>query len=238
MKNVNTLNCVIVDDEPMAIEGLQRQLRSLDFLNLSATFYNPIEASRYLESNPVDLVFLDVSMPQLSGLNLLQSLSSKPMVIFTTAHPNFALEAFRCDAIDYLMKPFSFEKLIKAINKALLLLKARRHSSHAEYTFIRSEGKYHRLYFDSINYIEGMKDYVKIHAANETLSVAMNLSCISEKLPQDQFIRIHKSYIVNKHKITKIDHFELIAGEVTLPVGNSYREDFQDNVLAEHITKK
>jgi len=238
MSNTNFLNCVIVDDEPIAIEGLQRQLKSFDFLNLSATFHSPIEASTFLETNSVDLIFLDVNMPNLNGFSLLQSLSSKPMVIFTTGNPNHALEAFRCDAVDYLIKPFSFEKLMKAINKALLLVKAKINPSRSEFTFIRSDGQFHRVYFDSIDYIEGMKDYVKVHSENTVYTVAMNLSSITDKLPSDTFIRIHKSYIVNKKKIAKFDGSEVTIGVVALPLGGSYRENLQDKVLSEHVIKK
>jgi two-component system, LytTR family, response regulator len=238
MENTYALNCVIVDDEPLAIEGLSRQLKSLGFLQVAAAFHDAIEASAYLESNRVDLLFLDVNMPQLNGLGMLNSLSSKPMVIFTTAHPDHALEAFRLDAIDYLLKPFSFERLVKAINKAVLMFKAKSTAVNDKHTFIRSDGMFHRLNFNDIIYVEGMKDYVKIHLAGEVLAVAMNLSNIMEKLPPDIFIRVHKSYIVNKKKISKFNSFELLLDNITIPMGNTYRDLVQEEVLSTHVITK
>ncbi|MEO6168707.1 MAG: LytTR family DNA-binding domain-containing protein [Chitinophagales bacterium] len=238
MQNTNFLNCVIVDDEPLAIEGLKRQLKSLDFLNLSATFHNAIEASSFIEINNVDLLFLDVNMPHLSGLGMLRSLSRRPLVIFTTAHPDHAMEAFKFDAVDYLLKPFSFENLMKAINKAVLMLKAKSHRDGPEHFFVKSEGKYHRLYFNEIKFIEGMKDYVKIHSDKESLAVAMNLSSITEKLPTETFVRVHKSYIVNKNRITKFDSFELMLDTVSIPIGNVYRESVVGEVLSDDLIRR
>src|SRR5438552_3976733 len=169
MQNTPTLNYVIVDDEPIAVEGLRNQLQPIDFLSLSATFNNPIEATNFLDANKVDLLFLDVSMPQLNGISLLRSLSNKPMVIFTTAYPIHAVEAFGLDAIDYLLKPFSFESLMRAINKAAVRFNSKMFEKVADYTFVRSEGKYHKLYFNDVEYIEGMKDYVKVHSAGSVI---------------------------------------------------------------------
>lgn len=238
MQNINFLNCVIVDDEPLAIEGLKRQLKSLDFLNLSATFHSAIEASSFLETNNVDLLFLDVNMPHLSGIGMVKSLSRRPLVIFTTAHPDHALEAFKVDAVDYLLKPFSFENLVKAVNKALLMLKVKTQQDSSEHFFVKSEGKFHRLYFDDIKYVEGMKDYVKIHTDKESLAVAMNLSSIIDKLPPATFARVHKSYIVNKNRITKFDSFELMLDTVTIPIGNVYRDTVLEEVLSDDLIKR
>lgn len=238
MQNINFLNCVIVDDEPLAIEGLKRQLKSLDFLNLSATFHSAIEASSFLETNNVDLLFLDVNMPHLSGIGMVKSLSRRPLVIFTTAHPDHALEAFKVDAVDYLLKPFSFENLVKAVNKALLMLKVKTQQDSSEHFFVKSEGKFHRLYFDDIKYVEGMKDYVKIHTDKESLAVAMNLSSIIDKLPAATFARVHKSYIVNKNRITKFDSFELMLDTVTIPIGNVYRDTVLEEVLSDDLIKR
>ncbi|HUM47151.1 MAG TPA: LytTR family DNA-binding domain-containing protein [Chitinophagales bacterium] len=238
MQNTNFLNCVIVDDEPLAIEGLKRQLKSLDFLNLSATFHSAIEASSFLETNNVDLLFLDVNMPHLSGIGMVKSLSRRPLVIFTTAHPDHALEAFKVDAVDYLLKPFSFENLVKAVNKALLMLKVKTQQDSSEHFFVKSEGKFHRLYFDDIKYVEGMKDYVKIHTDKESLAVAMNLSSIIDKLPPATFARVHKSYIVNKNRITKFDSFELMLDTVTIPIGNVYRDTVLEEVLSDDLIKR
>lgn len=229
---------MIVDDEPIAVEGLKRQLKGLDFLNLSATFHNPIEASSYLEVNNIDLLFLDINMPHLNGMRMLRSLSKKPLVIFTTAHPDYALEAFGFDAVDYLLKPFTFENLVKAINKALLMLTGKIHRKDQESSFIRSEGKYHRLDLDEILFVEGMKDYVKIKLNKDVLTAAMNLTGIMEQLPADKFLRIHKSYIVNKKQVSSFDSNELMVGEVTLPIGNIYRDAIMKEMLANHVIKR
>ena len=234
----NLLNCVIVDDEPLAVEGLKRQLKTFDFLNLAGTFHNAIEASNFIEANKIDLLFLDIKMPQLSGVGMLNALSNRPMVIFTTAYPNHALDAFKLDAVDYLLKPFSFENLLKAINKALLIKKAKTQVPSSEDTFIRSDGSYHRLLFDDILFIEGMKDYIKVHTISEVLTVAMNLSRVMEKLPRDSFIRVHKSYIVNKKKITQFDSYELMLDSVKIPIGSSFREALENEVLSNNVIKK
>src|SRR6185503_19382531 len=164
MQHTPSFTCVIVDDDPIAIEGLTRQLEAIEFLTLSASFNQPVDASRFLELNKVDLLFLDVRMPQLDGMSLLKSLSNKPLVIFTTGFPMHALEAFGFDAIDYLVKPFSFEKLLKAVNKAMTVLGTKKAEPLVDYTFVRSDGKYHKLYFNDVEYIEGMKDYAKVHS--------------------------------------------------------------------------
>jgi DNA-binding LytR/AlgR family response regulator len=238
MKNTRILHCAIIDDEPLAVEGLKRHLQSIKFLNLTATFHNAIEASSFLEVNPVDLLFLDIKMPQLSGLGMLQSLTKKPLVIFITADPNHALEAFRHDAVDYLLKPFSFESLIKAINKALLLTRSKTQPSTEEYIFIRSDGKFHRCDFKDILYVEGMKDYVSLHLRDEVLIVAMNLSSIGKKLPPDRFMRVHKSFIVNKQEITKFNSFELLLNSQIIPIGSTYREELQHNILTDNLISK
>lgn len=232
------LNCVIVDDEPLATEGLKRQLKLFDFLNLSAMFHSPIEASNFLELNQVDLLFLDVNMPHMSGISMLRSLSRKPLVIFTTAHPDHALDAFKVDAVDYLLKPISFENLVKAINKALLMLKVKVQAHTKEYLFIKSEGKFHRLYLSEIKFVEGMKDYVRIQTDSKSFAVAMNLSSITEKLPADNFLRVHKSYIVNKKRITQFDSFELMIDTFAIPIGNVYREAVLEDVLSDDLIKR
>ncbi|HYV91211.1 MAG TPA: LytTR family DNA-binding domain-containing protein [Chitinophagales bacterium] len=238
MQNPPTLTCAIVDDEPIAIEGLTRQLQAIEFLTLTASFKNPIEASNFLEANKVDLLFLDVSMPQLNGISLLKSLSNKPMVIFTTAYPIHAVEAFGLDALDYLLKPFSFESLMRAVNKAVVKLNAKTVEKVIDYTFVRSEGKYHKLYFNDVEYIEGMKDYVKVHSAGGVIAVAMNLSDIIEKFPKDVFSRVHKSYIVNKNKIANLNSYELILGAATIPIGAAYRDNLHAEVLFDRVTTK
>lgn len=238
MRHTTFFTCVIVDDDPIATEGLARQLEAIECLSLSASFIHPVQASRFLELNNVDLLFLDVKMPRLDGMSLLKSLSNKPRVIFTTGYPMHALEAFGFDAIDYLLKPFSFAKLIKAVNKAMIVLRAKTVEQLVDYTFIRSDGKYHKLYFDDVEYIEGMKDYVKVHSTGGVIIAAMNLSSIIEKFPKDIFSRVHKSYIINKNKISRLDNYEIMLGTVSIPIGAAYREDVHTDILFERITTK
>jgi DNA-binding LytR/AlgR family response regulator len=238
MQNTPTVTYVIVDDEPIAVEGLKRQLQPIEFLKHLESFNNPIEASNFLDANKVDLLFLDVSMPQLNGISLLKSLSNKPMVIFTTAYPIHAVEAFGLDAIDYLLKPFSFESLMRAVNKAVVKFNAKTGEKVADYTFVRSEGKYHKLYFNDVEYIEGMKDYVKVHSTGGVIAVAMNLSDIIEKFPKDVFSRVHKSYIVNKHKIANLNSYEIILGATTIPIGAAYRDNLHAEILVDRVITK
>ncbi|MBL7922900.1 MAG: response regulator transcription factor [Bacteroidia bacterium] len=224
---MNKLKCIIVDDEPLAQEVLERYLMNIRELELVTKCSNALEAFEVLNNETIDLMFLDVSMPVISGLDFLRSLHKAPAVIITTAHPDFALQGYELDVVDYLVKPVSMERFMKAVNKAIDRVRMAAppsKSSKADYMFVKSDQKLIRVNFSDIFYIEGMKDYVKIFTREKMIVTLHTMKFFEANLPSDQFIRIHKSYIVNAAGIKSISGNELELHQSRLPIGNSYKE--------------
>ncbi|MEM1119262.1 MAG: LytTR family DNA-binding domain-containing protein [Bacteroidota bacterium] len=226
------MRCIIVDDEPLAREGMELNVEELDYLALVGQFSTATDALNYMSDNQVDLMFLDIQMPGLTGLDFIRSLREKPMTILTTAYPQYALEGFELEVIDYLVKPIRLQRFIQAVTKAKNLFDLQQKAARTETTvnqkdiFIRADRKYIRIFFKEIRYIKGMKDYVMIYAGDEKYMTAMNIKTTNDQLPDDQFVRVNKSYIINKDYIDAIGtDFISIAGE-EIPLGRTYREDF------------
>src|SRR5688500_14571663 len=211
------MNCIVIDDEPLARQGMEMHIANVASLKLLGSFSNPLAAADFLRKEQVDLMFLDINMPEISGLEFLKSLRDAPLVIFTTAYPQYALESYELDAIDYLVKPIRTERFLKAINKAqqhLNLLLQQEGTNSVEkieddFIFIKADRKYFRVHFKDILYIEGLKDYVIIHTKETKIITAKNVKNIGLQLPGAIFSRVSKSYIVNVQQITSFDH-ELI----------------------------
>lgn len=233
------LKCIAVDDEPPALDLLCHYIRQTPTLELSARFNNAIETLRYLSEHEVDVLFLDIQMPDLSGVELARILSGRnaghtPMIVFTTAFEQFALEGYKLDVIDYLLKPFSYEDFMRATNKALKLNqpKAVKTESPApatdEFIYLKVEFQTVRVACKNILYIEGLKDYAKFHLADteKSLLSLITLKALEEKLPQGKFLRIHKSYIVALDNITAVTKNAVYIGQVMIPVSEQYREAF------------
>lgn len=225
---MNKLKCIVVDDEPLAQEVLERYLQNIREIELVTTCSNALEAFEVLNNEPIDLMFLDISMPVISGLDFLRSLHKAPAVIITTAHPDYALQGYDLDVVDYLVKPVSMERFMKAVNKAiervrLPLPQAR--NSMPDYMFVKSDQKLIRINFADIHYIEGMKDYVKIFTAEKMIVTLHTMKFFEANLPSDQFIRIHKSYIANAASIKSIAGNELELHQTRLPIGSSYKDN-------------
>jgi two-component system LytT family response regulator len=223
------VRCIIVDDDPLAVEGLRFMVKKIPFLDLLYTFNNPEEATGYLYDTPVDLIISDIEMPGLNGIDWLRTLEVKPLVIFITAHAGYALAGFELNARDYLIKPFTFERFYEAVVKAqeyLELKYIQHHPEEDKYIFIRCDGKFEKILLSDILYIEGLKDYVKIvlRDIGKTLVTAMNVKTIAEKLPFHMFIRIHRSYLVNVNRIKSVDKHTLCVQETALPIGDSYKK--------------
>ena len=209
----------------------------MPFLALRGAFLNAMEAAAFLATTPVDLLFADIQMPGLTGLQLVQSLTRRPMVIFITAYKNFAIDGFEHDAVDYLLKPVSFERFLKAVNKAHELYQLRQKShfapvleekaSESDHIFVYSEYSLVRVNFDEVTYVEGLKDYVKIHfdPPQKPLLTRQSLKGMEELLPPTRFWRVHKSFIIHKNKIQAIRRGALQVGAAEIPVGESYREE-------------
>jgi two-component system, LytTR family, response regulator len=230
------MKCIAVDDEPLALALLQDNIRQVPSLELVASCSTAMEALTILNRQEVDLVFLDIQMPGLTGLQLLQSLSVKPMVILITAYEKYALEGYTLDVIDYLVKPVSFERFLKACNKAIdfyRLKKSVNSDSQAwpDYFFVHAEYGLTKIVFSEIRMIEGLKDYLKIHLGEVSpLVIRMSLKSIEEKLPPGKFFRIHKSYIVSVSHITSIRRNSVFLGELELPLSDLYKDELMRHI--------
>ncbi|MDF1550782.1 MAG: LytTR family DNA-binding domain-containing protein [Bacteroidales bacterium] len=228
------INCIAVDDEPLALEKMEDYIKRVDFLNLLGLIDNGVDAINFIKQNKVDLVFLDIQMNDLSGIELLETLSVKPIIIFTTAYENYALQGYELNVTDYLLKPISFIRFLKSIDKVTEVFRTRNSlpiSEHKEEhqtneqdsIFIKSEGKMQRIVFRDILYIEAMKDYVKIWTPSGKIICLSNIKNFIEKLPASQFLRIHKSYAIALDKIEAIKQKYIeIAGQ-DIPIGNTYK---------------
>jgi two-component system LytT family response regulator len=227
------LRCLAIDDEPLALELLEDNISQVPYLELVALCSNPMEAMQVLQRESVDLIFLDIQMPGLTGLQFIQSLAQKPMFILITAYEKYALDGFNLDVIDYLVKPVSLERFIKACNKAWELhqLKTKQPNgaitkeSTPEYLFVNVEYSLVKLVIANVMWIEGLKDYIKIHMHNaKPVVTRMNMKTIEDELPASKFLRIHKSYIVSVDYITAIRKNSVFIDDMELPVGENYRD--------------
>ena len=227
------LKCIIVDDEPLAQEVLERYLENIRELELVTKCNNALEAFEVLNHENIDLMFLDISMPVISGIDFLRSLRKSPAVIITTAHPDFALQGYELDVVDYLVKPVSLERFMKAVNKALDRVKQHapsERSNKADFMFVKSDQKLIRINFSDISYIEGMKDYVKIFTKEKMIITLHTMKFFESSLPSDGFIRVHKSYIVNASAIKSIAGNELELQQARIPIGSSYKDQLMRSI--------
>lgn len=228
------IKCIAIDDEPLALKQVANYIQKLPFLELVGECSGAFEALGLLEQQPIDLMFLDINMPDLNGLEFVKSLAQKPLLIFTTAYSEYALEGFKVDALDYLLKPFSFAEFSKAATKARtqfeLLQKApEKLESNDDYLFIKSEYKIVRINLNDILYIEGMKEYVRIHLAGQKpVMTLLSMKSVEAKLPSEKFMRVHRSYIVNLKKVSTVERFRIVYNDKTrIPVSDNYKEKFQ-----------
>ncbi|MBK9401622.1 MAG: response regulator transcription factor [Bacteroidetes bacterium] len=230
---MSKLKCIIVDDEPLAQEVLERYLENIRELELVTKCNNALEAFEVLNHENIDLMFLDISMPVISGIDFLRSLRKSPAVIITTAHPDFALQGYELDVVDYLVKPVSLERFMKAVNKALDRVKQHapsERSNKADFMFVKSDQKLIRINFSDISYIEGMKDYVKIFTKEKMIVTLHTMKFFESSLPSDGFIRVHKSYIVNASAIKSIAGNELELQQARIPIGSSYKDQLMRSI--------
>ncbi|KIC94427.1 LytR/AlgR family response regulator transcription factor [Flavihumibacter solisilvae] len=240
------MTCIIVDDEPLARQGMEMNIEAVASLQLLGSFSNAFAAGDFLRKEKVDIMFLDINMPELNGLDFLKSLRDVPLVIFTTAYPQYALESYELDAIDYLVKPIRIERFLKAVNKAenhLKLLQQESNSNHVEkieddFIFIKAERKFFKIYFRNILYIEGLKDYVIIYTAAEKVITAMNVKTIAAQLPDSIFARVSKSYIVNVLHLTSFDNEFVYIQSNEIPLGQSFKDNFMKQYIEGKVIKR
>lgn len=239
------INVIIVDDEPLAQDVLETYIEKIPELNLVRKCNNALEANEALKSESVDLMFLDIQMPQLTGIDFLKTLTKPPLVIFTTAYPNYAIEGFELNALDYLLKPISLERFMKAVNKAIDQIELQqKDTSYAagqgqeednkEYIFVKADKKLVKVNYADIIYIEGLKDYVIIRMDKSRIITLQTMKSLEEKLPEQSFKRIHRSYIVNINMINAIvgNMVEVMEKNQAkhLPIGKNYRDELLDIV--------
>lgn len=231
------MNCIVIDDEPRAIDVLKRHIIKTPFLVLLKTFRDPVDAISFLHENQVDLIFLDINMPNLNGIQFLKLLPEKPLFIFTTAYPEHAIEGYELDALDYLLKPVMFDRFLKAVTKAheLSLLKhnafhalaaSENHNNSPQLIFLKSGSQIHKINTSDILYLEKKGNYIMVYIAqNKKLLVRMSFPEIATYLSKD-FVRIHKSYIISLKHIELIESYYVVINKVNLPIGASFRDDF------------
>jgi len=226
------MNCIIIDDEPLAREELQAILTEISNLEILAKFSTAIKALEFIEKNTVDLIFLDIEMPLLNGLEFAKKIPEKTLIIFTTAYSQYALKSYEFDAIDYLLKPIDKKRLDKAVQKAILykdLLcedKNTIESNTPDFLFIKADRRFHKIHYKDVSFIEGLKDYVIIHTKGQKLITAMNLKNMHQKLSGNRFFRVSKSYIVNLDYIDSFDNHTVYINEIEIPLGEVYKKDF------------
>jgi DNA-binding LytR/AlgR family response regulator len=230
------LKCLVIDDEPIARKLLKEYIEETDFLELVGTAENPLKATGLINSLQPDLIFLDINMPKMSGMDFLRSVANLPMVIMTTAYGQYALDGFEMSVIDYLVKPFSLDRFLKAAQKALELksLKDNKTSPEpmpADHFYVKCEGKIVKIVYDELLYVEAMANYVVLFTTTDKLIVYLTIKGILEKLPAAQFIQVHKSYIVNSGRIKSIEGNMLCVGDAKISMGLSYTEGVMGQLL-------
>ena len=235
---MNSLRCIAIDDEPLALKQMCSYIEKTPFLELVVSCRDAFEAAEKIHLLAPDLLFADINMPGLSGLDLVRSLDRSPFVVFTTAYSQYALEGFRVDAVDYLLKPISYPDFLRAANKALKLHDADKKfspeilSGNDEGLFVKSDYRIVRIRFNEIKYIEGMREYVRIHITEgKPVMTLLSMKALEEKLPPHQFMRVHRSYIVNLNRINIIERNRIVFDKnVYIPISEQYKEAFQQFV--------
>jgi two-component system, LytTR family, response regulator len=226
-----SIRCVTIDDEPLALVLMKEYISRIPALKLVGSFDDAIAGSEFLRHNKVDLLFLDINMPDISGLALAQKLDHKPMIIFTTAYKEFAMEGFELSAVDYLLKPITIDRFTKAANKAIEILKLKKTTvkDDDEALFVRSEYTLVKIPLSSIEYIESVQDYLKIHQTGaRPVMTLMTLKSIIDKLPPEKFRRIHRSYVVPLSKVTSVGQRKLFIGQTELPISDTYYNEIKE----------
>lgn len=222
------LNCIIIDDEPLARKGLQSYCSDISFLNVVGVCKNALQANDVLQQQKVDLLFLDINMPIVSGLDWLKSLASSPLVIMTTAYPQYALESFSYEVIDYLVKPISFERFLQAVNKAYRLKKS---SGDEQVFFVKSDKSLKKIKSNEILFVEAMQNYVKIVTTSETVITHSTLKQLRENLPEQFFVQTHKSYLVSKAQVSEITGNQILIGTHKIPISVRLKKEVLQQIL-------
>ncbi|WP_262920571.1 LytR/AlgR family response regulator transcription factor [Hymenobacter sp. 5516J-16] len=241
------ISCVLLDDDPLVLDLLQAYVVMTDILDVKAAFTDPLDAHRYLMENQVQVLFSDVTMPHLSGLDLVRSLQQPPLVVLMTAYPQYAMEGFNLDVIDFLLKPISLDRFLRAVNKVAGILRVNTLGSDAQADaltgwgsfFIRTDAQFVRLHYREVLYIEALKDFTKINTADgRTHLTLVNLKNLEEQLPPGLFVRTHRSYLVNAARIDSVSNLEVKVGGHALPLGQTYRERVTERIVNRSLIRR
>jgi DNA-binding LytR/AlgR family response regulator len=237
-----SINCIVIDDEPLARKGLKEYIADTDFLNMVGEFDNPLKATEIISNGGVQLLFLDIQMPKITGLDFFKTLQNAPPVIFTTAYPQYALEGFEVNALDYLIKPISFERFLKAALKAKEYYEVRdKNTTEAasnEYFFIKADNKLVKIAYDEVLYVEALQNYVTIYTADKKYMTYLTFKSVEDYLPADKFLKVHKSYIVSAAKIDSIEGSDIRIGERHIPISRNQKEEVMEKLLKGRFLKR
>ena len=234
------IKCLAIDDEPLALDIIEDYIKKIEFLELEAKCTSALEALQMLKSRAIDLIFLDIQMPDLSGFEMLESLNRNPLIIFTTAYDDYAVESYNYNAVDYLIKPFSFSRFLKAVDKAHELLASQKvnltngkNGKKLDFIFVNADGKNVKIFLDDILFLKGLSDYIELHTVEKKFIIRDNLKDVEKMLLPNDFTRVHKSFIVSISKIDFVEGNIIKIGNEEIPIGRSYR-----NILLNIINKK
>jgi len=220
------INCIAIEDEPLALKKIREFIEQVDYLNLLEGFNNAVDAIGFLKKNPVDLIFLDIRMKKLSGIQFLESLQFKPKVIITSAYDEYALKGYELEVADYLLKPFTFERFLRSVDKVYNQLNGFVSNKTNDYIFVKTEYRIEKIEIKDILYIQGMKDYLQIHTTDRKIMTLQTFKNLLEILPQIDFQRVHNSYIVSISKIENIERNRIRIGKDLIPISDSYKDKF------------
>lgn len=235
------LNCIIIDDEPLARKGLKEYIADADFLHLAGEFDNPVKAMDIILKEKIDLIFLDIQMPKMTGLEFIKSLSHAPIVILTTAYPQYAVDGFELNAIDYLLKPFSFDRFWKAVLKARAVYEAKsvgHPGAEPDYFYVKCDNKLVKINYGDVLFVEALQNYVAIHTVQKKYITYLTLHSIAESLPSSQFVKTHKSFIVALNKVESIEGNEIKIGSHAIPISRTEKEVVMEKLIQNKLLKR
>lgn len=235
-----TLNCLIVDDEPLARKGLEEYVKEIQFLHCAGSCDNALKAATYMSQRKIDLIYLDIHLPKLTGIEFLKTLKDPPLTILTTAYSDYALEGYTLDVIDYLVKPIPFGRFLKASQKALDFFQLKNNASDQknDFFFVRCDRKFEKVYFRDVSYVEGLQNYMVIHVGDRKLITYMTMTSLENQLPKEQFLKVHKSFLISVPHVKSIEGDEIIIGSARIPISRALREQVLKQILGNSLFKR
>jgi DNA-binding LytR/AlgR family response regulator len=237
------LNCIIIDDEPIARKGLKEYVNEIEFLQCVASCENAVKASTALTDQKIDLMFLDIHMPKLTGIEFLKTLKNPPLTVLTTAYPDYALEGYTLDVIDYLVKPITFNRFLKASQRALEFFQMKNNAANnkptrSDYFFVRCDRKFEKVFFRDVSHIEALQNYAVIHVPGKKLITYITLTSLESQLPKNQFLKVHKSFLISVSHVQAIEGDEILMENARIPISRSLREQVVNQILGNSLFKR